>query len=153
MDRRAVLGLTAALTLSPVRLFASEPPSAGDIAENPTETIRLWPGTPPGGAGVNLTLEIVDRGPVPHYPVDRFARHIAEPLLTVFRPDRPDGSALLVISGGGYGHVAIDKEGFESARRFAAAGVTCFVLRYRLPAEGWADAPDVPLQDAHARCA
>ena len=28
------------------------------------------------------------------------------------------------------------------------AGVTCFVLRYRLPGEGWANRSDVPLQDA-----
>ena len=31
---------------------------------------------------------------------------------------------------------------------FNAAGVTCFVLRYRLPGEGWARRSDVPLQDA-----
>src|SRR5690606_11753981 len=29
-----------------------------------------------------------------------------------------------------------------------AAGVTCYVLRYRLPADGWAAGPDAPLQDA-----
>ena len=34
------------------------------------------------------------------------------------------------------------------ARVFAAAGVTCFVLRYRLPGDGWAAGPDAPLQDA-----
>ena len=36
----------------------------------------------------------------------------------------------------------------DVARRFNGAGVTCFVLRYRLPGEGWADRSDVPLQDA-----
>ncbi len=34
------------------------------------------------------------------------------------------------------------------ARRFNTSGVTVFMLRYRLPAEGWADSKDVPLQDA-----
>jgi len=33
-------------------------------------------------------------------------------------------------------------------RRFTGAGITCFVLRYRLPGEGWANRADVPLQDA-----
>ena len=42
----------------------------------------------------------------------------------------------------------IDKEGFEVGHRLAAAGVTSFVLRYRLPAEGWDGAAEVPLQDA-----
>jgi acetyl esterase/lipase len=42
----------------------------------------------------------------------------------------------------------IDKEGFEVAHRLAAAGITAFVLRYRLPREGWMQASDAPLQDA-----
>jgi len=36
----------------------------------------------------------------------------------------------------------------DVARHFNRAGVTCFVLRYRLPAEGWQGKSDVPLQDA-----
>ena len=79
---------------------------------------------------------------------DRIVTQIGEPLMTVFRPARPNGAAILVLPGGGYVRVAIDKEGFETARRWAAAGITAFVLRYRLPAEGWADPADTPLQDA-----
>ena len=36
----------------------------------------------------------------------------------------------------------------DVGRHFNARGVTCFVLRYRLPGEGWANRSDVPLQDA-----
>ena len=36
----------------------------------------------------------------------------------------------------------------DVARHLNGAGVTCFVLRYRLPGEGWANRSDVPLQDA-----
>ncbi|WP_372782814.1 alpha/beta hydrolase [Phenylobacterium sp.] len=68
--------------------------------------------------------------------------------MTVFRPARPNGAALLIAPGGGYIRVVIDKEGFEVGHRLAAAGITCFVLRYRLPAEGWDQAADAPLQDA-----
>ena len=70
------------------------------------------------------------------------------PLLAVFLPDKPDGSAVLLAPGGGYLRIVIDKEGVEAARRLNAAGVTVFMLRYRLPGEGWADGKDVPLQDA-----
>jgi acetyl esterase/lipase len=79
---------------------------------------------------------------------DRFVTGIARPTLTVFRPARPSGAAALIIPGGGYIRVVIDKEGFEVGHRLAAAGITGFVLRYRLPTDGWADAADVPLQDA-----
>ena len=54
---------------------------------------------------------------------------------------------MLVIAGGGYTCIVIDHEGFNTARRLNAAGITAFVLRYRLPAEGWADGANVPLQD------
>jgi acetyl esterase/lipase len=42
----------------------------------------------------------------------------------------------------------LDFEGMDVARHFNEAGVTCFVLRYRLPGEGWQNRADVPLQDA-----
>ena len=68
--------------------------------------------------------------------------------MAVFRPDRPNGAALLLMPGGGYRHVVVDKEGYEMARWAAARGFTCFVLFYRLPGEGWAAGPDVALSDA-----
>jgi acetyl esterase/lipase len=68
--------------------------------------------------------------------------------MDVFRPDRPDGSAVIIAPGGGYVREMLDSESFETARRLNGAGVTAFVLRYRLPDEGWADRSDVPLQDA-----
>jgi acetyl esterase/lipase len=55
---------------------------------------------------------------------------------------------MLIAPGGSYARVAIDKEGFETARRMGEAGITAFVLRYRLPGDGWDRRSDVPLQDA-----
>lgn len=113
---------------------------------DPTEIIRLWPSTPPGGEGVKLVtkMESFSHNLANH---DRFLQHVGDPHLWVCRPQRPDGSAVLVIAGGGYTLIVIDHEGFETARRLNAAGVTAFVLQYRLPGEGWADSADVPLQD------
>jgi acetyl esterase/lipase len=92
-----------------------------------------------------LKLAIAERSTSPAFK-DRAVTGISQPLVTVFRPQRPDGSAVLIAAGGNYVRVVIDKEGFESARRLNEAGVTAFVLRYRLPVEGWS--PDAPLQDA-----
>jgi acetyl esterase/lipase len=54
----------------------------------------------------------------------------------------------LLVPGGGYGFLAYDNEGIEQARWLNALGVTCFILLYRLPGEGWGERRLVPLQDA-----
>jgi acetyl esterase/lipase len=150
MDRRSVLGMgMAAVASVTAGARAADPlPATDHLPGDPAETVGLWPGAPPGGEGLHLRLQLLERSQTPALFHDRFVTDITLSLLTVFRPSQPDGSALLVIPGGGYRRVVIDKEGFEAAQRLTTAGVTVFVLRYRLPGEGWANAADVPLQDA-----
>ena len=114
---------------------------------DPTEVVRLWPNGAPGGAGVTVTPIVPERSTDPAYR-DRYAQYTTDPIMTVLRPERPNGSAMLLIPGGGYRWAVLDKEGFDVARVFAASGTTCFILRYRLPADGWAAGADAPLQDA-----
>lgn len=143
--RRGALGLAAAAA-TPLTALAMTPVS--QIAPpDPTETIRLWPQGAPGGERVTVTPVVTERSTDPAFH-DRFARYTTDPILTVLRPERPNGASLLLIPGGGYKWAVVDKEGLDCARVFAAAGVTCFVLRYRLPGDGWAAGPDAPLQDA-----
>jgi len=135
-DRRTLITLAS--------LSAATPAIAQ--APDPIEVVKLWPGRPPGAPGVLPREQIVDRVATSGFQ-DRYVTGVGEPLMTVFRPARPNGAAILIVPGGGYIRVVIDKEGFEIARRLAEAGVTAFVLRYRLPKEGWASAADAPLQD------
>ncbi len=65
----------------------------------------------------------------------------------MFRPAKPNGAAIISIPGGGYRHMAWDKEGLDIARWFATRGVTGFALAYRLPNDGWAGGPLTPLAD------
>ena len=74
---------------------------------------------------------------------------ISAPDVNVFRPALPDGSAILVIPGGGYEFIAVQNEGVDTAERFNGDRTTVFVLSYRLPGEGWANRSVVPLRDAH----
>lgn len=60
---------------------------------------------------------------------------VAAPTLTWFRPEKPDGRALIVCPGGGYGRLAARKEGETVARRFAKDGLTAVVLHYRVPSK------------------
>ena len=118
-----------------------------DEARDPDEVILLWPEGVPGGVPEGLAEHIVFRDN-PFGLLDRAAHDVTAPSLCVFRPAKPNGSAILIIPGGGYKWVVIDKEGFEGARRFSAHGATVYVLRYRLPHQGWTAGPNAPLQDA-----
>ena len=147
MDRRTVLGLGAA-ALTTMAAKSETPRPDGSLPSDPAEVIALWPATPPGGEAVHLAAHIVERSPDPAAINNRYVDNVGVPLLTVFRSARPDGSAVMIAPGGGYVREVLDKESFETARRLNAAGVIAFVLRYRLPGEGWANRADVPLQDA-----
>jgi acetyl esterase/lipase len=150
MDRRSVLALSGALAACSTPAGAPPPPATGLLVDGdrqPDEDIELWPNGAPGGERVTLNEHIVHRQN-PFNLVDRAAHEVTRPILSRFNAGTPDGSALLIIPGGGYSWVVIDKEGYEGARWFARRGVTTYVLRYRLPHQGWAAGPDTPLQDA-----
>ncbi|HEY0314724.1 MAG TPA: alpha/beta hydrolase [Sphingomonas sp.] len=112
------------------------------------EVIPLWPGTPPGGpAPASLIEKAADQSHDPAHS-DRWITGVSQPRLIVHRPARPNGAAVLLLPGGGYGFLSYDNEGVEQARWLNAQGVTAFILLYRLPGEGWTHRADVPLQDA-----
>jgi acetyl esterase/lipase len=143
VSRRAMLTLAAmAASAAPALAQQLAPP-------DPQEVLPLWPRGAPGANARTRALkpEVPERSTDPSFH-DRFAAHTTEPLITVMRAAQPNGAGLLLIPGGGYRWAVVDKEGFDCARVFAAAGVTCFILRYRLPADGWGAGPDAPLQDA-----
>jgi acetyl esterase/lipase len=112
------------------------------------KTVKLWPGGAPGAGRVTVHEELLERSP--DGPLrDRIAQHVTRPLITLFEPRGAyNGVTLLIVPGGGYTRVVIDKEGFESAEWFAARGFAAAVLRYRMPADGWAAGADAPVHDA-----
>ncbi|WP_291201347.1 alpha/beta hydrolase [Hyphomonas sp.] len=144
LRRRAVL-----LSLAAAGLSGCVSPVAPntDKLSMPDEVVFLWSEGPPGGVPPGLSEQIVHRDN-PFGLLDRAAHEVTAPSLSIFRPTVPDGSAILVIPGGGYKWVVVDKEGFEGARHFGGQGATVYVLRYRLPHQGWAAGASAPLQDA-----
>jgi acetyl esterase/lipase len=146
MDRRELLGIAGVALLSKEAL-AQGMAADGYLPGDSKEFVPLWPGTPPGGEGINLMLKVTDSPGPDGYHV-RAISQIQTPGFFVYRAARPNGLGLLVIPGGGYAAEGGDRGGREIAQHFAAQGITCFVLRYRLPGEGWRNRSDVPLQDA-----
>ena len=140
-------GLAAAGALSPVAAVAAAPepapPPALPIPDHwhTAPRIALWPGLPPGASSFKPAT------PPPGWP-ESHPRAVAMPELCVFRPDRPNGRAVLVMPGGAYWFVSVVNEGADLAPQLTARGYTVFVLTYRLPGEGWKARAEVPLQDA-----
>lgn len=132
-SRRGLLLGAAAVVAGPALQGAAAPEDFG------AETIALWPGTPPGGGGPGRhALRISRHGLV---------RGVSCPCLTVFRPAQATGTACLIAPGGGYRVIDEQHEGFAAARWCAARGITAFVLRYRLPREGWTAGDLAPEHD------
>lgn len=152
-DRRSVLG--AGLLLSAFgagrALAQTAPPAAAGSTPpglpQPEDTVDLWPKGAPGMPAVPPVEQTRDRSK-DALVSDRAVLGISVPRLVVFRPGRPNGAAVLLMPGGGYNHVVVDKEGYEMGRWLAARGFTAFVLFYRLPYDGWAAGPGVALSDA-----
>lgn len=55
------------------------------------------------------------------------------------------GQGVVILPGGGYRKVCIEREGFELAEYFQSLGITALVVKYRLPNYGH---KEVPLEDA-----
>ncbi len=119
-------------------------PGAGTAAERAVprtepavgaaERIDLWPaGQVPGEPASAPAPRVIERSDNPALP-DRYVDGVSAPYMVVYRPAHPNGSALLVVPGGGYQRIVLDKEGTALVPAFAEqGGVTLFVLRYRLP--------------------
>lgn len=72
------------------------------------------------------------------------------PRLTVFKPAyNGAGIGVILCSGGSYGGRANSVEGFPAAQKLAQAGITAFVLDYRVPSADRMERKEiVPLTDA-----
>src|ERR1700709_919648 len=94
LDRRALLGLAADIGTPAL----ADPPVV--IADLP-EIVPLWPARPPGAQRILPLEAVVNRVQTSGFQ-DRFVTGIVRPLMTVFRPAKPNGAALLIAPGGGY---------------------------------------------------
>ena len=110
-----IVSIAVAGTASDRPAHAQTPtPPASTAKPNPNaepETFLLWPDGAPGALGTD--------------DADR-------PTLTLFRARQPSGASIVVAPGGGYGALASNHEGRQVANYLNAAGITVFVLKYRL---------------------
>ena len=75
--------------------------------------------------------------------------NVSTPTLTLYSPKGTStGAAVVVFPGGGYSILAIDLEGSEVCDWLNSIGVTCVLLKYRVPGSGPYPKSSAALQDA-----
>ncbi|MEZ5708934.1 MAG: alpha/beta hydrolase [Blastomonas sp.] len=121
--------------------LASRPALAAEAAGAHSEEILLWPGRAPGKGGVSGPEVIGSSG-------SGFGAmsNIATPRMRVYRPEQPNGRAIVTMGGGGYFRIQLWKESTPVSRWLQQGGTTVFELIYRLPNDGWE--PVAPFMDA-----
>ena len=100
------------------------------------EQLPLWPGSVPDARRAVVPAESVSvvRD---HLVANRewtYVSNVSRPTLTVYAPDGTNtGAAVVVFPGGGYNILAIDLEGTEACDWLTSKGITCILLKYRVP--------------------
>lgn len=98
--------------------------------------IPLWPGTPPDAQPV----------PGPEYTVTGHkliggktvvgVYNVSRPTMTVYAPTgKNTGAAVVVFPGGGFQGLAMDLEGTDVCDWLTPRGITCVLLKYRVPSK------------------
>lgn len=107
--------------------------------------IPLWKNGVPGEIKAkNYTEKTVYKDSEPQK-----ASRVSQPNLSVYLPEKSNGTAVLILPGGGYGHLSLYKEGKQVAQLLNTLGITAFVLKYRLPNDTIMKEKAIgPLQDA-----
>ena len=112
------------------------------------DELPVWPDGIPGAIKNAAYLETYtydDDGTI------RGVSKVSSPTITPFLADKSlaNGTAIIICPGGGYTHLAINKEGYKVAKWLNTLGISAFVLKYRMPTEETMKNKTIgPLQDA-----
>jgi acetyl esterase/lipase len=151
---RTVLLAVLAFGLGEPLLYARE---AGWRPSSGHKQVPIWPGVVPDAKpvdGPEVAGTVVDAAGKkklvagkPWIYVDR----VSKPTMTVYSPTvKNTGAAVVVFPGGGYNVLAIDLEGTEACDWLTSKGITCVLLKYRVPCAKVGPYRDCPtaLEDA-----
>jgi endo-1,4-beta-xylanase len=100
------------------------------LAIDASPEILLWPGGAPGSEGKTAPEVVVTSA-----NGERQVSGVHKPSITPFLPEAANGTAVLVIPGGGHSKLCVDHEGSFVAQWLAERGIAAFVLKHRLARE------------------
>ena len=117
--------------------------ACGQAAE-PLE-LRLWP---EGAPGRMLPHSKATEDFIRTKAGKSTVTDIHDPSITVYRPDRPNGTSVVVAPGGGYVFLSAIHEGSQVCEWLQGLGVTGVLLKYRTPTRDEAAPHEKPAADA-----
>ena len=96
--------------------------------------VRIWPGAVPDAQPVpGPEYAVTSKGLIGGKPV-LSVRNVSQPTMTVYSPaGKNTGAAVVVFPGGGFEILAMDLEGTEVCDWLRSKGITCVLLKYRVP--------------------
>lgn len=103
------------------------------------EVVDLWPGKVPGETE-EPKADAIEGGWKVTY--------VGRPTVSVHKPAKPNGAAIVVAPGGGYRMLAYQHEGTDVAAWLSSIGVTTVLLKYRVPRRPGDEDAMLPLKDA-----
>lgn len=98
--------------------------------------IPIWPATIPDAQLIKPeTMKLMTDHLVAGKPWVKVS-NVSQPTITVYSPKQKNtGTAVVVFPGGGYEILAMDLEGTEVCDWLTSKGMTCVLLKYRVPGE------------------
>lgn len=100
--------------------------------------VPIWPGAVPDALPVTgpETSTTRDHDHLVAGKPWTYVERVSQPTMTFYTPSgKNTGAAVVVFPGGGYWILAIDLEGTEVCDWLTANGITCVLLKYRVPGE------------------
>jgi acetyl esterase/lipase len=124
-------------------LFSFAVPCTAQTAWQPSPghtQVPIWPGDVPDARpveGPEVSGTVVDAAGSKRLVAGRpwvYVDRVSKPTMTVYSPKGSNtGAAVVVFPGGGYNVLAIDLEGTEVCDWLTSRGMTCVLLKYRVP--------------------
>ncbi len=132
--------------------------STSHFAQNPAwqpapghTTVTLWPHGAPGALpnpDPEVDTTTAKDNLIAGKPLIRLG-NVSAPTIIVYAPQgKNTGATAVVLPGGGYRILAIDLEGTEVCDWLNSAGITCVLVKYRVPDSGPYPKSAAALQDA-----
>ena len=101
-------------------------PAQSQYAPVTPTVAAIWPDGAPGSEARRTEPEVAK---------DYWVANVHNPSLTIYRPARQNGAALIVIPGGAHRQIVWTTEGVNVGPALNRYGLTVFVLKYRLARE------------------
>lgn len=119
--------------------------SAAALTAAEPEVIPLWPEGSPGvmAPPSQATAEFIRTR-----AGKSTVTNVTSPTLTVFRPEKPNGTSVIVAPGGAYAFLSAVHEGTQVCEWLNSIGVTGILLTYRTPTRDETEPHAKPAEDA-----